>query len=131
MAGTIPQEGRIEVGNRIYNSTNLVVGLFTNSTLGDTSAWADIVQPDVLNGYAEVTILAGSWTVAANSITLTTPANFTAAGGAFQLGGVTANIYGAYVRTLDNKLLHFEAYGSILTILDTETYAVDFSTIPA
>lgn len=131
MAGVTVQEGRIYIGNAIYNSQDLVVGLFTNTSLGDTNVLADITQPDVLNGYAEQTVTAGSWAVTADSVLLSTPLDFTAVGGNFQSGGLTADIYGAYIRTTSGTpvILHFEAYGSILQILDGQTYRVDFSNI--
>lgn len=127
MAGVTPTEGLSFIGDQVYNNVDLIVGLFTNAALDASAVWADIIQPTG-NGYAEITIPAGTWEVVNGNITLTAPIDFTANGGAF------GPVYGAYIRSsgASPSLLHFEVNPSVdtpHTVNDTQVYRVDFSSV--
>lgn len=131
MSGVTPNEGLSYIAEKVYNSADLIVGLFTNSSgLTNASQWADIVQP-VGNGYAEVTVPAGSWTIVNGDVTLATLIEFPA------VGGNITPVYGAYIRTIDvtPRILHFEvdpAAGSGgITVQSGTSYRANLTTVAA
>ena len=76
MAGITVNEGLSYFGNVLYKGAtqeNLTLGLFTNAagTLTETSAWAAVTQPSG-TGYAEITLVQGTFVVSADG-TVTYP----------------------------------------------------------
>ena len=76
MAGITVNEGLSYLGNVIYKAgtqETYTLGLFTNAVgaLTETSTWSSVTQPSG-TGYAEITLVAGTFTVDANG-TVTYP----------------------------------------------------------
>ncbi|MBT8450187.1 MAG: hypothetical protein KJO69_10880 [Gammaproteobacteria bacterium] len=125
MAGVTPNEGEDFALEKIYETENVVLGLFTNTSgLSETSVWANITQPTAAGGYAEKTLTPADWTVASQNAS-TAAQDFVATGAAF-----SAAIYGYYIRTTDvtPRILHFEVNASApITVADGDTYRVNLS----
>lgn len=131
MAGVTPNEGETVILNLIYKNadvnrgTKLQIGLFTNSTgLSETSVLADITVPTTAGGYAIKDLTDASWTVSGTTEATYAKQTWTATGAAF-----SAVIYGYYIQTTGTagKLLHFEVYGTAVTVADGDKYEVDLS----
>lgn len=97
MAGFTVNEGRSYLANVLYKDAaneTYTLGLFTNApaTLTTSSAWAAVTQP-AGSGYAEITLVAGTFTVDANG-TVTYPQQQWTAGDTWTGG----DVQGYYVR---------------------------------
>jgi len=109
MAGLIPNDGENLVANMIFKNadanrgTSLQLGLFTNTTVSETTNLGAITEPTG-GSYARKTLTDSSWTVTADlaSYALQT---FTATGSAY-----TGSVYGYFVATTGTtpKLLVLE-----------------------
>jgi hypothetical protein len=68
MAGLLPNEGETLVANLLFKNadadrgTNLDIGLFTNSSVGETITAATLTEPTG-GSYARKTLTDASWTV--------------------------------------------------------------------
>jgi hypothetical protein len=98
MPGILPNEGEHLVANLLFKNadvdrgTNLQLGLFTNSTISETTAAAALTEPTG-GSYARKTLTDGSWTVT-NDLATYAAQTFTATGSAF-----TGSIYGYFIVT--------------------------------
>ena len=109
MAGLVPNEGENLIANMIFKNadvnrgTSLQLGLFTNSTVSESTTLGSITEPTG-GSYARKTLVDSSWTVTADlaSYALQT---FTATGSAY-----TGTIYGYFIATtgVSPKLLCLE-----------------------
>lgn len=126
MAGITPNEGQSYIAEAVYKKAglDLIVGLFTNSSLSVTSAWANIVQPTG-GGYAEKAFTASSFSVAPGGVATYAKQSWVATGSA-----ITPAIYGYYVRTDESspRIVHFEFNNGPRTVTEGDNYTVDFST---
>lgn len=130
MAGVTVNDGEDLILNLIYKNadanrgSSLELGLFTNTSgLSETSTLANITEPTAAGGYARKTLADASWTVSGQQASYASQ-DFTASGAAF-----SADIYGYFIATTGTtaKLLHYEVYGSAVTVADGDTYRVDLS----
>lgn len=105
MAAYLPDEGEYYILNAILNgSGNCILGLFTNSSVSDTTTYAGITQPSG-SGYATKTLTAGSWSITGTATTATYAAQtFTAT------GTWTGNVYGYFIASASGKLLAIETF---------------------
>lgn len=127
MAGFTTNEGLAYIGGLIYTGDtrqDLTLGLFTNSSLDETSVWADVTQPSG-SGYAEVSLSTGSFGVSADG-TVTYPQQTWIAGADWSPG----TVYGYYIRNDAGTpaLVHveFRAEGAF-EMTNGKVYAVDLS----
>jgi hypothetical protein len=99
MAGLLPNEGENLVANLLFKNTsvdrgtNLQLGLFTNSTIGETITEALITEPTG-GGYARKTLTDASWTVV-NDLASYAIQTFLATGSDY-----TGVVYGYFICTL-------------------------------
>jgi hypothetical protein len=111
MAGITPNEGEKVIADLIYKQittdrgTSLKLGLFTNSSVSETTTLADITQPTG-TGYTAggITLADASWTVTNDTATY---AKQTFTAGA---GGWTGQVRGYFIATTGTtpRLLHLE-----------------------
>jgi hypothetical protein len=98
MAGLLPNEGETLVANLLFKNadadrgTNLDIGLFTNSSVGETITAATLTEPTG-GSYARKTLTDASWTVSGDLASYAAQ-TFTATGSAY-----TGNIYGYFIVT--------------------------------
>jgi hypothetical protein len=98
MAGLLPNEGEHLVANMLFKNadvdrgTGLELGLFTNSTVSETTSASSLTEPTG-GSYARKTLTDSSWTVSAD-IASYPRQTFTATGSAF-----TGSIYGYFIVT--------------------------------
>lgn len=129
MAGITVNEGLSYIGNVLYKAATqetFTIGLFTNAagTLDETSVWAGITQP-AGSGYAEITLVAGTWTVDANG-TVTYPQQQWTAGDNWTGGDIT----GYYIRNNNGSpvLVHLEYRDAgSFAMTNGRIYTVDLS----
>lgn len=128
MAGFVPDEGEALIADMVCKRTltdrdaDLEIGLFTNSSPGETITEATITEPTG-TGYARQTLTDANWTGAADSRAY---AQITFTGGA---GGWTGSVYGYFIATKASggtqRLLFVEIDGSgPYTINENDTYKV-------
>jgi len=126
MASITPDEGEKLIADLVVKNssvdrgTNLQLGLFTNSSVGETTTLGGITEPTG-GGYARKTLTDASWTGtgATRSYALQT---FTATGSAY-----TGTIYGYFIATTGTtpRLLALETDPiSSFTMLVNDTYDV-------
>lgn len=98
MAGILPNEGEALIaqwlcGNIVTDKgTDMELGLFTNSSISETTAHAALTEPTG-GGYARINLTDASWTGAADARTYAEQ-TFVATGSA-----MTGAVYGAFVCT--------------------------------
>jgi hypothetical protein len=98
MAGILPNEGEALIaqwlcGNVVTDKgTDLELGLFTNSSISETTTHATLTEPTG-GGYARINLTDASWTGAADTRSYAEQ-TFTATGSA-----MTGAVYGAFVCT--------------------------------
>jgi hypothetical protein len=128
MAGFTPNEGETLIANVLYKRTHadrdadLELGLFTNSSVSETTALANITEPTG-TGYARITLTDGSWTITGDAASY---AQQTFTGGA---GGWSGSVYGYFIATKSAggtaRLLHIEVdSGGPYTINANDTYKI-------
>ncbi len=100
MAGILPDEGENLIANLIFKNadidrgTDLELGLFTNTSVSETTTEATITEPSPAGGaYARITLADGSWTVT-NGVASFAKQTFTATGGPY-----SAPVYGYFIAT--------------------------------
>lgn len=111
MAGFTPNEGETVIATIIHKRTSvdrdadLELGLFTNSSVSETTAHSAITEPTG-TGYARITLTDANWTITND---LASYAQQTFTGGA---GGWTGSIYGYFIATKSaggtKRLLYIE-----------------------
>lgn len=128
MAGFTPNEGETLIAQVIHQRTHvdrdatLKLGLFTNASVGETTAYSAITQPTG-TGYAEITLTDASWNVTGD---VASYAQQTFTGGA---GGWTGSIYGYYIATVSSggtrraMYIEVDATGPH-TIAENDTYKI-------
>jgi hypothetical protein len=129
MAGFTANEGQSYIANVVYKAATqetYTLGLFVNAAgvLTETSVWANVTQPSG-GGYAEITLVAGSFTVDGLGVTTYPLQSWTAT------GDWDADVYGYYIRNNNAtpKLVHVEYRpGGAFTMLAGRTDQVDLST---
>ena len=127
MAGLTVNEGLSYIGNVLYKGSTqetFTLGLFTNTTgtLTASSEWADITQPSG-TGYAEITLVAGTFVVSADG-TVTYPQQSWTAGADWSPG----DVYGYYIRNNNGTpvLIHIQYRDQgVFTMTDGKVYTVD------
>jgi hypothetical protein len=125
MAGFSPDEGLNYLGNVIYKGgtqEDLTLGLFTDSDLDTSSVWADVTEPSG-TGYAEISLVQGTFTVSAAGV-VTYPQQIWTASDDWSPG----DIYGYYVRNNNAtpKLLHVQYRDDgVFTMSTGRLYTVD------
>lgn len=98
MAGFVPNEGEALIADMVCKRAltdrpaDLWLGLFTNASVGETTAFTDITKPTG-TGYADKTLTDASWTGAADARAYALQ-TFTAGA-----GGWTGNVQGYFVAT--------------------------------
>lgn len=128
MAGLTPNEGEHVIAEVFYKGSSadrdadLELGLFTNSSVSETTTEAAITEPTG-TGYARITLTDGSWSVT-NDVASYAQQTFT--GGA---GGWTGSVYGYFIATKSSggtqRLLHIEVDpAGPYTINADDTYKV-------
>lgn len=128
MAGFTPNEGETLIANVIHKRTHvdrdadLKLGLFTNSSVSETTALVNITEPTG-TGYARITLTDASWNVT-NDVASYAQQTFT--GGA---GGWTGTVYGYFICTQSSggtaRLVYLEVDGSgPYTINASDTYKI-------
>jgi len=126
MAGFTVNEGLSYIGNVLYKAATqetFSLGLFTNApaTLTQTSAWAAITQPTG-SGYAEKTLVAGTFTVSAAGV-VTYPQEQWTAGDTW-----SADVQGYYIRNNNASpvLIHVQYRDDgAFTMTNGKIYTVD------
>jgi hypothetical protein len=99
MAGFVPNEGEALIADLVCKrvltdrDATLKLGLFTNASVGETTALAAITQPTG-TGYAVITLTDASWTGTADTRAY---AEQTFTAGA---GGWTGSVYGYFIYTV-------------------------------
>lgn len=127
MAGFTPNEGETFLGNYIYKriltdrDADLELGLFTNSSVSETTTEADITEPTG-TGYARITLTDASWTVTGDVASYAQ--QVWTAGGAW-----TGDVYGYFICTKASggtqRLLHIEVEaGGPRTMAENDEYRV-------
>jgi hypothetical protein len=128
MAGIVPNEAEKLIADIVFKrvltdrDANLELGLFTNSTVSESTTLASITEPTG-TGYARVTLTDASWTGAAD---VRSYAAQTFTGG---VGGWTGSVYGYFIATKSSGgtqrllLLEVDPDGPY-TINESDTYAV-------
>lgn len=111
MAGFTPNEAEKLIADIIYKrvltdrDADMELGLFTNSTVDETTTLASITEPTG-TGYARITLTDASWTGATDTRSY---AKQTFTAGA---GGWTGSVYGYFIATKSAggtpRLLHLE-----------------------
>ena len=109
MAGLITNDGETLIANMIFKNadvnrgTSLELGLFTNASVGETTALGSIVEPSG-GTYQRKPLADASWIVTADTASYTLQ-TFTATGSAF-----SGSIYGYFIATTGTtpKLLAIE-----------------------
>lgn len=127
MAGITVDEGLSYIGNVLYKGStqeNLTLGLFTNvgGTLDETAVWTDIVQP-AGSGYAEVTLVQGTFVVSATGVVTYPQQSWTATA-----DWSPGDVYGYYIRNNNGSpvLLHVQDRElGIFTMTNGSVYTVD------
>jgi hypothetical protein len=128
MAGLMPNEGKTLAVNILCKrvltdrDADLELGLFTNSSVGETTTLSAITEPTG-TGYARKTLTDASWTILADTASY---AKQTFTGGA---GGWTGSVYGYFIATKaaggTPRLLALEVDPSgPYTINENDTYDV-------
>lgn len=132
MASYFPDEGELVFANAVFKKvttdlgTNMELGLFTNSTVSDSTAHSAITEPGG-GDYGRKLLTDASWTVATNAgVTTATYAKqtFTAPTGAY-----TGTIYGYFICTSattgsNKRLVALETLTSPITILQNDEFSV-------
>jgi len=133
MAGFTPDEGENFLGNFIYKNvstdrgTNLQLGLFTNSSVNETTTLSAITEPTG-GSYARKTLTDASWTVTNDTSTYAAQ-TFTAGS-----GGYTGSVRGYFTATTGTtpKLLHIEVDAAgPYTLAENDTYTINLSNVVA
>lgn len=99
MAGFTPNEAETLIGQVIFQRTHvdrdatLKLGLFTNTSVSETTALTDITNPTG-TGYAAITLTDGSWSVT-NGVASYAQQTFTAGA-----GGWSGTVKGYYIFTV-------------------------------
>jgi hypothetical protein len=127
MAGFTVDEGLAYLGNVLYKGAtqeNLTMGLFTNvsATLDQTAEWTDITQP-VGTGYAEITLVQGTFTVSATGVVTYPQQSWTATA-----DWTTGDVYGYYIRNNNGTpvLLHVQYRDlGVFQMTNGKVYTVD------
>lgn len=126
MAGVTPLDGENLILETIYNTNDLTIGLFTNSSgLGESSSLADI-DAETGGDYVAITLTAASWTVSAGQATHPS-VDFVCTSANYDLP-----VYGYYIATTVGTptLLHFEVNSlAPVTVIVGDTYRVDLTNI--
>ena len=132
MAGFTVDEGLAYLGNALYKGStqeDLTMGLFTNvgGDLDETAVWTDVTQA-VGSGYAEITLVQGTFVVSATGVVTYPQQTWSAAA-----DWTTGDVYGYYIRNNNGTpvLLHVQyrdlgvfqmTNGSVYTVdLDIDT----------
>lgn len=98
MAGILPNEGEHLVANLLFKNadvdrgTGLELGLFTNTTISETTTAATLTEPTG-GSYARIQLTDASWTVTNDTATYAAQL-FTAVG-----SNMTGTIYGSFIVT--------------------------------
>lgn len=98
MAGILPNEGENLVANMVFKGTSvdrgasLQLGLFTNTSISETTTAADLTEPTG-GAYARKTLVDANWVVTGDTASYALQ-TFTATG-----SGFTGSIYGYFVVT--------------------------------
>ena len=127
MAGFTVDEGLSYIGNVLYKGAtqeDLTIGLFTNvgGDLNQTAVWTDVTEP-VGSGYAEITLVQGTFTVSSLGV-VTYPQQSWTAGADWSPG----DVYGYYIRNNNGSpvLLHVQyADDGVFQMTDGNVYTVD------
>lgn len=99
MAAYLPDEGETFILNQVLKNittdrgTDLHMGLFTNSTVSETTTYASITEPTG-TGYARKTLTDASWTVSGTGTAATYAAQVFTATGTW-----VGNVYGYFIAT--------------------------------
>src|SRR5215207_2806976 len=99
MAGFTPNEGETLIANVVYKRTHadrdatLQLGLFTNSSVSETTALASITEPTG-TGYARITLTDASWTVTNDNASYAQQTFTTGA------GGWSGSVYGYFIASV-------------------------------
>lgn len=128
MAGFIPDEGEALIANMVFKRTltdrdaDLELGLFTNSSPGETITEATLTEPSG-TGYARITLTDASWTGSADARAY---AEQTFTGGS---GGWTGSVQGYFIASKSSggtqRIICIEVDGSgPYTINEGDTYAI-------
>lgn len=128
MPGFVPNEGETLVANVVFKRTHadrdatLELGLFTNSSPGETIAHGSLTEPTG-TGYARIVLTDASWSVT-NDVASYAQQTFT--GGA---GGWTGSIQGYFIATVSSggtkRILAIEVDGNgPYTINENDTYKI-------
>ena len=128
MAGFTVDEGQEYIANVVYKAATqetYTLGLFTNAagTLTTSSAWAAITQPTGA-GYAEITLVAGTFVVDAAGETTYPQQQWTAT------GDWTGTVQGYYIRNNNGSpvLVHVQYRDDAgFEMLTGRIYTVDLS----
>lgn len=129
MAGITPTEGQDYIAEVLYSQgtapQDLSLGLFVNTAgvLTESSAYADITQASG-SGYAEISLTAGSWSIATSGVATYPSQSWIAT------GDWAADVYGYYIRTMEAtpRVLHFEySPNGARTMENGNVYTVDLS----
>jgi len=130
MAGITPTEGQDYIAEVLYSQDTspetLLLGLFTNVTddLTSSSVWADVTVPTG-TGSDEITLTAGSWSIASGGVATFPQQSWVAD------GDWTGDVYGYYLRTQEvtPRIVHFEySTTGAREMTDGNVYTVDLST---
>lgn len=127
MAGFTTNEGLEYLGTIIYKGAtqeNLTLGLFTNITgdLTTASEWADVTQPTG-TGYAEVSLVQGTFVVSATGVVTYPQQSWTATD-----DWTSGDVYGYYIRNNAGTpiLLHVQYRDDgVFTMTEGRRYTVD------
>jgi hypothetical protein len=125
MAGFLPDEGETFIAEYVLKKTatdrgtGLELGLFTNSTVNETTKESDLTEPTG-TGYARKTLTDGSWTVSGDTGSYAQQ-TFTAG------GDWTGDVRGYFIATTGTtpRILAIEVDpNGPYTIKDADTYKV-------
>lgn len=126
MAGVVPNDGETLIANLIFKGADanrggsLQLGLFTNSSLSETTALGDITEPSG-GSYARKTLTDASWTVTGDTASYAQQ-TFTPSGSDY-----TGSVRGYFIATTGTtpKLLAYEVdTGGPYTLLNGDNYKV-------
>lgn len=126
MAGFLPDEGEAMIADMVMKNvttdrgTGLELGLFTNTSPGETITEAAITEPTG-TGYARISLTDGSWTGAADARSY---AQQTFTGGS---GGWTGSIQGYFIASTGTtpRIIAIEVdTNGPYTIAENDTYKI-------
>ena len=127
--GKCPNEGELFIAEQIF-SNNLQLLLFTNTSLTDTSVYADVTEPST-GAYARINLTGASWTLTSDTGTGVTGCIASYATQTFVPSGATwSNIYGAAIVTTEAtpRILAFIIDTTVpVTVADGDGYPVALS----